>query len=86
MAHSAPRQRWTDGELLMGIAVGDGACFDVFYVRHLPVAVAFLLRETRDREAAADLAAEVFAAVMLDDGDLEPSSASPPRSGPTWGR
>jgi RNA polymerase sigma factor (sigma-70 family) len=37
--------------------------------------VAFLLRETRDREAAADLAAEVFAAVLLaarryrDDGE-----------------
>ncbi len=65
MAHSAPRERWTDGELLTAIAVGDGASFDVFYVRHLPVAIAFLLRETRDREAAADLAAEVFAAIML---------------------
>ena len=75
MARSGFRGDWTDGELLEGIAGGDGSSFDVFYVRHLPVVVAFLLRETRDREAAADLAAEVFAAVMLaagryrDDGD-----------------
>ncbi len=75
MARSGLRGDWTDGELLEGIAGGDGSSFDAFYVRHLPVVVGFLLRETRDREAAADLAAEVFAAVMLaagryrDDGD-----------------
>lgn len=75
MARSGLRSNRTDGELLEGIAGGDGLSFDAFYLRHLPVVVAFLLRETRDREAAADLAAEVFAAVMLaagryrDDGD-----------------
>jgi RNA polymerase sigma-70 factor (ECF subfamily) len=37
----------------------------VFYRRHLPVTLAYLMRETRDPELAADLAAEVFAAVLL---------------------
>jgi RNA polymerase sigma factor (sigma-70 family) len=65
MARTDPRDRWSDGELLIAIAAGDGSAFAVFYTRHLPVVVAFLLRETRDREATADLAAETFAAVML---------------------
>ncbi len=59
------RRQWSDGALLAAIAGRDGAAFAVFYRRHLPAVLAFLLRETRDREAAADLAAEVFAAVLL---------------------
>jgi RNA polymerase sigma factor (sigma-70 family) len=55
----------TDGELLAAAAAGDGGAFAVFYRRHLPAVVGFLLRETGDREASADLAAEVFAAVFL---------------------
>jgi RNA polymerase sigma factor (sigma-70 family) len=55
----------TDGELLTAVLAGDGQSFAVFYRRHLPGVVAFLLRETGDREATADLAAEVFAAVFL---------------------
>jgi len=55
----------TDGQLLAAVVGGDGAAFATFYRRHLPVVIAFLLRETRDREATADLAAEVFAAVFL---------------------
>ena len=55
----------TDGELLAAVAARDGAAFSVFYRRHLPAVVRFLVRETGDREAAADLAAEVFAAVLL---------------------
>lgn len=62
-----PRQ-WSDSALLSAIAARDGAAFAVFYRRHLPAVLAFLLRETRDREAAADLAAEVFAAVLLSAG------------------
>jgi RNA polymerase sigma factor (sigma-70 family) len=65
MARSELRGDWTDGRLLEAIGAGDGPSFDAFYFRYLPLVVAFLLRETRDREAAADLAAEVFAAVML---------------------
>jgi hypothetical protein len=37
----------------------------VFYRRHLPGVVGYLVRETGDRDASADLAAEVFAAVFL---------------------
>jgi RNA polymerase sigma factor (sigma-70 family) len=55
----------TDGELLSAVIAGDGQAFATFYRRHLPAVVAFLLRETRDRELTADLAAEVFAAAFL---------------------
>jgi RNA polymerase sigma-70 factor (ECF subfamily) len=55
----------TDGELLAAVVAGDGQAFASFYRRHLPAVVGFLLRETGDREACADLAAEVFAAIFL---------------------
>jgi RNA polymerase sigma-70 factor (ECF subfamily) len=55
----------TDGELLAAVVSGDGQAFASFYRRHLPTVVGFLLRETGDREATADLTAEVFAAVFL---------------------
>jgi hypothetical protein len=58
-------QERSDGELLSAAAAGDGAAFASFYRRHLPGVVAHLLRETGDREASADLTAEVFAAVFL---------------------
>jgi RNA polymerase sigma factor (sigma-70 family) len=65
MVLDAGRERWSDRELLSAIAECDGEAFTVFYRRHLPATVAFLLRETHDREAAADLTAEVFSAIML---------------------
>lgn len=55
----------TDPELLAAVVAGDSAAFSAFYRRHLPGVVAFLYRETRDRETAADLAAEVFAAIFV---------------------
>lgn len=55
----------TDGELLAAVVAGEGSAFETFYRRHLPAVVGFLLRETGDREVAADLSAEVFAAVFL---------------------
>jgi RNA polymerase sigma factor (sigma-70 family) len=58
------RRQWSDTALLAAIAARDGAAFAVFYRRHLPAVLAFGIRETRDREVAADLA-EVFAAVLL---------------------
>ena len=54
-----------DGQLLTAVVAGDGVAFAAFYRRHLSAVVGFLLRETGDREATADLAAEVFAAVLL---------------------
>jgi RNA polymerase sigma factor (sigma-70 family) len=65
MAHPGDRERWSDQQLLGGIAGSDADAFRVFYRRHLSLILAFLLGETRDREVASDLAAEVFAAVMI---------------------
>jgi DNA-directed RNA polymerase specialized sigma24 family protein len=55
----------SDGELLAAVVAGDGAAFATFHRRHLPTVVGCLLRETGDREATADLTAEVFAAIFL---------------------
>jgi RNA polymerase sigma factor (sigma-70 family) len=55
----------SDEELLSAIAACDGDAFTFFYRRHLPRVLAYLLRETGDRELAADLAAEVFAAALV---------------------
>ncbi|MBB4664185.1 RNA polymerase sigma factor [Conexibacter arvalis] len=57
--------RRDDAQLLAAAAGGDRAAFSAFYRRHLGAVLAALLRETRDRELAADLAAEVFATVLL---------------------
>jgi RNA polymerase sigma factor (sigma-70 family) len=58
----------SDDALLAAVDGGDGAAFAAFYRRYLPRVVGVLLRETGDREIAADLAAEVFAAVLLSAG------------------
>jgi RNA polymerase sigma factor (sigma-70 family) len=55
----------TDDDLLGAIAGGDAEAFTVFYRRHLPVTLAYLMREMRDPALAADVAAEVFAEVLL---------------------
>jgi len=62
MAHSQQR---SDRELLSAVVAGDGQAFAVFYGRYLPGVVAYLMRETDNRELAADLAAEVFAGVLI---------------------
>jgi RNA polymerase sigma factor (sigma-70 family) len=54
-----------DAALLAGSARGDREAFALFYRRHLPAVVAFLVRETGDRELAGDLAGEVFCAALL---------------------
>jgi RNA polymerase sigma factor (sigma-70 family) len=55
----------SDDDLLGAIAGRDAEAFTVFYRRHLPVTLAYLMRETRDPELTADLSAEVFADVLL---------------------
>lgn len=65
-----------DAALLAASARGDRAAFSLFYRRHLTSVVALLLRETRDREQAADLAAEVFAAALLAAGRYRPEHPS----------
>jgi RNA polymerase sigma factor (sigma-70 family) len=53
-----------DARLLEASAHGDADAFAAFYRRHLPAVLGFCLRETGSREAAADLAGEVFAAAL----------------------
>ena len=65
-------KRCTDEDLLARIATGDGGAFATFYDRHLPLLLAYLMRQTGDAELAGDLAAEVFAAVLLAAGRYEP--------------
>ncbi len=50
--------------LLASIARGDGAAFGVLYRRYLPIVVRWCWLQTGDRELAADLSAEVFAAAL----------------------
>jgi RNA polymerase sigma-70 factor (ECF subfamily) len=50
-----------DPELVAAIARGDERAFATFYRRHLPLLLRWCLRETGNREIAADLCAEVFA-------------------------
>lgn len=65
-----------DAQLLAATARGDADAFAVFYRRHLAGVVGFCLRETGSREAAADLAAEVFAAALEASGRYEPTYES----------
>lgn len=65
MARFAEFERLPDGDLLAAIGRRDREAFEVFYRRHLPAVLAYLLRSTGDREAAADLSAEVLAAVLF---------------------
>jgi RNA polymerase sigma-70 factor (ECF subfamily) len=51
--------------LLARVANRDEAAFNTLYTTYLPLVLRWTLRETRDRELAADLSAEVFAAAML---------------------
>ncbi len=57
-------ETWGDDELLSA-AARDGAAFTAFYRRYERAMLAFFLRRTGDAELAADLTAEVFAAVLL---------------------
>jgi RNA polymerase sigma factor (sigma-70 family) len=66
------RERWIDRDLLVAIADRDGEACAVFYRRHLPRVLAFLMTETHDPEITADLAAEVFAAVIVVAGRYRP--------------
>jgi RNA polymerase sigma factor (sigma-70 family) len=65
-----------DTELVAAIAARDGAAFSVLYRRHLSAVLAYVVRQTGDPELAADLAAEVFAAVLLGAGRYRPERDS----------
>ncbi|HEX3804079.1 MAG TPA: RNA polymerase sigma factor [Solirubrobacteraceae bacterium] len=54
-----------DAALVALIAKGDDEAFAVLYRRYLPLVVRWSLRQTGNRELAADLASEVFAAALI---------------------
>jgi RNA polymerase sigma-70 factor (ECF subfamily) len=70
------RARWSDAQLLAGVAACDEHAFSVFYRRHLRTVVGWCVRRTGDPELAADLTAEVFAAVLLSAARYEPTHDS----------
>jgi RNA polymerase sigma factor (sigma-70 family) len=51
--------------LVARIAGGEPAAFEAIYDRYLPLVLRWSLRETGNREIAADLAAETFAAALI---------------------
>ena len=53
-----------DARLLAAAGRGDEAAFGAIYQRYLPIVVRWCRTQTGDRELAADLSAEVFAAVL----------------------
>lgn len=73
-----PEDEHEDEALLLAkIATGDGAAFGVLYRRYLPLVVRWCLTHTDDRELAADLSAEVFAAVLQSAGRYRPEMGPP---------
>jgi RNA polymerase sigma factor (sigma-70 family) len=65
-----------DGALVAGVARGDEVAFARLYRRYLPLVVRWCLRETRNRELAADLSAEVFAAALTSARRYRPGRGS----------
>jgi RNA polymerase sigma-70 factor (ECF subfamily) len=54
-----------DAVLVSRIARGNEIAFGVIYRRYLPLVLRWSLRQTGNREVAADLASEVFAAALI---------------------
>lgn len=70
------RDRWSDAQLLASVVACDDASFSVVYRRHLGMVVGWCVRRTGDPELAADLTAEVFAAVLVSAARYEPTHDS----------
>jgi RNA polymerase sigma factor (sigma-70 family) len=62
----------TDEELMAALVAGDADAFSTFYRRHLSAVSAYFARRVGDREAAFDLTAETFAAVVVSAGRFDP--------------
>ncbi|MGH2859720.1 MAG: RNA polymerase sigma factor [Solirubrobacteraceae bacterium] len=69
------RAGWSDAQLLAAIARCDERAFSAFYRRHLGMVVGWCARRA-DPELAADLTAEVFAAVLAGAARYEPTHDS----------
>jgi len=67
-----------DADLVAAVARGDDAAFAALYRRYLPLVVRWCSRETGNRELAADLSAEVFAASLTAARRYRPERGSVP--------
>ncbi len=65
-----------DAALVARAARGDGDALAAIYRRYLPLVLRWSLRETGNRELAADLTAEVFAASLLAARRYDPASGA----------
>jgi RNA polymerase sigma factor (sigma-70 family) len=63
--------------LLTATARGDGVAFGVVYRRYLPIVVRWCWAQTGDRELAADLSSEVFAAALQSAPRYRPEKGPP---------
>lgn len=66
-----------DAQLLARTAAGDADAFGEFYDRYEAPVLAYMLRRTAMPEAAADLAAEVFASALAGAGQFRYTGAPP---------
>jgi RNA polymerase sigma factor (sigma-70 family) len=65
-----------EARLIGAVAGGDDDAFGTLYRSHLPIVLRWLLRQSGNREVAADLAAEVFAAALISAGSYRADSGS----------
>ncbi len=65
-----------DAALVAAVGRGDADAFDELYVRYLPLVVRWSVRATGNRELAADLTAEVFAASLTASRRFRPERGS----------
>jgi RNA polymerase sigma factor (sigma-70 family) len=65
-----------DAAFVAAVAARDEAAFTVLYRRYLPVVLRWCLRETGNREIAADLSSEVFAAALISARRYRPEQGS----------
>jgi len=72
----APQREDPDAPLVAAVARGDEVAFSRLYRCYLPLVVRWSLRETRNRELAADLSAEVFAAALTSARRYRPERGS----------
>lgn len=65
-----------DAQLVVRIAGGDKYAAGLLYRRYLPLVLRWCLRQTGNREVAADLASEVFAAALIASPRYQPTVGS----------
>jgi RNA polymerase sigma-70 factor (ECF subfamily) len=70
-------ERHIDAALLTAVAAGDGDAFSALYRRYLPIILRWCWVQTGDRELAADLSAEVFAAALQKAGRYDADKGPP---------